>query len=290
MQRVMQRGSIVGGRWTSCWAAGVVGVLALTPLAALGDDAPDLLTEPFSFSLGTYILDSDTDVSLDGEVSEGSEVDWDNTFGGGDVTRFRVDGYWRFGDSDRHKVRALWFNYSRSKSKVLDEEIIWDDDVYPVDAKVNGELTFDIYELAYEYSFLHRDNFEVAANVGLHYANFSATLSAKAENSNGTLDEDLRREGSVGAPLPVIGLRALWRLPYDLWIDASGQFFALSIDEYDGNLQDYKVALTWQPKKWLGVGIGYDRFSVDVDVDKERFSGSLDWTYSGPMIFYSAAF
>jgi hypothetical protein len=82
----------------------------------------------------------------------------------------------------------------------------------------------------------------------------------------------------------------LWRLPYDLWIDASGQFFALSIDDYDGSLRDYKLVLTWQPKRWLGVGIGYDRFAVDVDVDKDRFRGSLDWTYSGPMLFYSAAF
>ena len=48
--------------------------------------------------------------------------------------------------------------------------------------------------------------------------------------------------------------------------------------------------LTWQPKPWVGVGIGYNSFKVDVDVEKDRFNGSLDWTYNGPMIFYSASF
>jgi hypothetical protein len=286
----MCRGSIARFSQVNRWAAALAGALVLNPLAAVAEEAPDLLAVPFSLSLGTYILGVNTDVELDGELNEGTKVDWDSTFGGGDLTRLRFDGAWRFGDSDRHKVRALWFNYSRSKSKVLEENIEWGDEVFPITAKVKGELNFDIYEMAYEYAFLHRDTYEVAANIGLHYAQFSTALSARAENSSGTLDRDIHREGSVDAPLPVIGLRGLWHLPYNLWIDASAQFFALSIDEYDGSLRDYKLVLTWQPKTWLGIGLGYDRFAVDLDVDKDRFRGSLDWTYSGPMLFYSAAF
>ena len=95
---------------------------------------------------------------------------------------------------------------------------------------------------------------------------------------------------SVAAPLPVIGLRGIWDLSNDFWLDVTAQYFALSIDDIDGSLQDYRVLVTWQPRKWLGVGLGYNRFTLDVDVDKDDFNGSLDWTYSGPMIFYSASF
>jgi hypothetical protein len=91
-------------------------------------------------------------------------------------------------------------------------------------------------------------------------------------------------------PLPVVGLRGLWKLPHDFYVDAQGQFFALSIDEYDGSVQDYRLMLTWQPKPWVGLGIGYNSFKVDLDVERERFDGSLDWKYDGPMIFYSASF
>ena len=107
---------------------------------------------------------------------------------------------------------------------------------------------------------------------------------------NGQLLVDVNREASVNAPLPVIGVRGLWQLTHDFYIDASAQYFALSIDEYDGSVTDMKFNVTWQPKPWLGIGIGYNVFGVDVGVDTNRFDGNLDWSYSGPMFFYSASF
>jgi hypothetical protein len=262
-------------------------LIAFSP-AAFADEAPNLLTDSFSLGLGTFIVGTDTKVRLDGNTGGGDQVDWENTFGGGDVTRFRLDGSWRF--ADRHQLRFLWFSAGRSDQATLEEDIEWGGEIFPVTAKVKGEFNFDIYELAYEYAFLRRDSYELTGTIGLHYTELSLALSAKASASGGTLTGDIREEGSVGAPLPVIGLRGLWSLPHNLWLNATAQYFALSIDEYDGSLQDYKLMLTWQPKKWLGLGIGYNRFAVDVDVDKTDFAGSLDWSYDGPMIQYSAVF
>jgi hypothetical protein len=68
------------------------------------------------------------------------------------------------------------------------------------------------------------------------------------------------------------------------------QFFRLSIDEYDGYLRSYQASLTWQPRSWLAIGLGYNLFSIDVDVENEGFDGTLDWVYRGPMVFYRASF
>jgi hypothetical protein len=38
------------------------------------------------------------------------------------------------------------------------------------------------------------------------------------------------------------------------------------------------------------LGPGYERFKVDVDVEKSDFNGSLDSVYDGPMIYYNASF
>jgi hypothetical protein len=273
-------------RHTGAWA--LLGTLALCPMAVLAGDAPNLLENPFYLGLGGYIVDTDTDVRLDGESGQGSNIDWERTFGGGDVTRFRFDGQWRF--ADRHKARFMWFNSSRDASRTLEEDIDWGDETFPVDARVDAEFSFDVYELAYEYAFLRRDNYEVSGSFGLHYTELDLTLSARAEFSDGALERDISESGNVGAPLPVFGLRGLWALPYDFWIDAQAQYFALSIDEYDGSLTDLRLLVTWQPKTWLGIGIGYNQFTVDVDVEKDKFNGSLDWTYEGPMLFYSASF
>ena len=179
---------------------------------------------------------------------------------------------------------------SRDNSRTFDRDIEWGGDVYPVGAKVDAEFSFTVIEVAYEYAFLRRDNYELDASIGLHYTDLSSSLKAKVEASGGTLTEDISNSASVAAPLPVFGLRGIWDLSHNFWLDATAQFFALSIDQYDGNLQDYRVLVTWQPKTWLGVGLGYNRFSIDVDVDTSNFDGSLDWTYSGPMLFYSASF
>lgn len=282
-------GTRVLGRLSSVAAANALLCLALIPARAMSDGAPDLLNDSFFISLGTYLVNTDATIRLDGTTQNaGTRVDWDRTFGDATATQFRLDAMWRF--AERHKLRALWFNTSRSQSRTIDEEIDWGGETFPVDAKVKGEVNWDIYELAYEYSFLRRDTYEVSASIGAYYATFDSSLSATITDPGGTTQRNARGDASVDLPLPVLGLRGLWVLPYDLSLDVSGQWFSLSFDQYSGNLQDYRATLTWQPKTWIGVGVGYDWFLAHGDVDASDFKGNLDWNFHGPMIYYSVSF
>jgi hypothetical protein len=272
------------------WAAAISG-LALLPLPALCDDSEGILDSSFSIALGTFIVDTDTTLRLDGNAGEqGKPIDWERNFGEGDVNRFRFDGFWRF--AERHKVRALVFTTSRNGSRTFDESFEWGGETFQANAKVDGELKFAIYELAYEYAFVRRDNYEVAASIGVHYADFEATLGSTvtASGSGQTVDRRFEKTGSIGAPLPVFGLRGTWLLSRTFSIDLSGQFFSLTYGDIEGNIQDYRALLNWQPKSWLGLGVGYDHFTIDVDVDGDHFKGTMEWAYQGPMIFYSVAF
>ena len=271
------------------WRTAIFG-LALLPAPALCDDAPSLLNNSFYLALGTFIVDTDTTLRLDGSAGQqGKPIDWEKTFGDGDVNRFRFDGFWRF--ADRHKLRALVFSTSRSGSRTFDDDIEWGGETYQGNATIDGKIKFSIYELAYEYAFMRGESYEVAASIGLHYADFEATLEGDVTptGAGGTAGR-VERTGSVGAPLPVLGLRGTWLLSPTFSIDVSGQYFDLTFGDVDGNIQDYRLLLNWQPKRWLGLGVGYDRFAVDVDVDASNFKGTMDWAYQGPMIFYSAAF
>ena len=270
-------------------AGAAIAGLALLPVPTLGDDSRGVLGDAFQISLGTFIVDTDTQLRLDGNAGEqGREINWEKNFGEGDVNRFRADGYWRF--ADRHKLRALVFSSSSSSSRTFDRDIVWGGETFPASATIDGELKFSIYELAYEYAFMRRENYELAASIGLHYADFKASLGAEVTGDGGAASTRIEKSGSVGAPLPVLGLRGTWLLSQTFSIDVSGQFFALTYGDIDGNLQDYRALLNWQPKSWLGLGIGYDRFSFDVNVDSSNFKGKMDWSYQGPMIFYSASF
>ena len=277
--------SVVGSRCAGPVAACFCLVVALPAQAA----GPDAFENPFHLTLGTFLVNSDTEVQVDGKLNTGTPVDWEKTFGDeGDQTRIRLDGSWRF--AERHRVRAMIFNTSRSDSREFEQDIEWEDEVFPVGARIKGEIDFAVYQVAYEYLFLRRESWELGASIGVHYTTFDAKLSGTVETPGGTGSGKRSADADLDAPLPVIGLHGTWGLGYDLWLDATAQFFSLSIDQYSGNLQDYRVGLTWQPKSWVGVGVGYNVFKVDVDVDTSGFKGALDWKYDGPMIFYSVMF
>ena len=86
------------------------------------------------------------------------------------------------------------------------------------------------------------------------------------------------------------GAHGMWRIGGNFYLDAQAQFFVLSFDKYDGNIVNYRAAFTWQPKRSVGIGLGYDHFTIDVDVDEANFMGSMDWTYSGPQAFFNLSF
>ncbi len=262
--------------------------MAFWPLAASAAEAPNLLTNQFHIVIGTFSISSEPTIELNGETTSGDKVNFDEVLGGGDASRVRLDADWRFGDSQRHKMRLIAFSMSRDNKKVIDEQIEWGDVTYPVDAELKAEFKFSVVELAYEYAFLRREDYELGGSIGLHYAGIDASLKAERTATGEVINRS--NDASVDVPLPVVGLRGLWKLPHNFYVDAQAQYFALAIDEYDGNVQDYRLMLTWQPKSWLGVGVGYNMFKVDLDVEKDKFNGSLAWKYDGPMVFYSASF
>lgn len=111
---------------------------------------------------------------------------------------------------------------------------------------MRGELQIQILEVAYEYAFFRRDDFEIAGTFGLHNLGITTQLSGTASGTGGDVI-DLRRQAKHEGPLPVVGFRGIWAFSDRFYADAQAQFFAASIDEYDGTLSDYKISVVWHP-------------------------------------------
>jgi hypothetical protein len=133
-------------------------------------------------------------------------------------------------------------------------------------------------------------NFELTASLGLHQTSLEASLRAEIDEGGELGVVSRGGPAKVNAPLPVIGARTLWRVGENVYLDFLGQAFYLTIDEYDGSILNARVAITWQPKAFIGLGLGYDWFRMDIDADRPRFTGSMDWIYSGPQVFLSVTF
>ena len=167
-------------------------------------------------------------------------------------------------------------------------EVEFGDIVIPLQAEISADLDTSIWELAYEYAFLHRENYEIAASLGVHSISFD--LGGLGQPGSRRWHPDPSGGAETSAPLPVVGLRGLWRVAGPVYFEASGQYFEAAVDDYDGDIQNYRVAIVWMPWRHFGIGAGYEEFKVDVDVEGDRFNGSLKWKYGGAILFGELAF
>ena len=265
---------------------------AVLLVAACGSGAAgaDALDDTFSLSLGAFVLSTKTTVRADGSagaglpVEVGTPIDVERELGVGDRTSFRLDGYWRF--LERHKIRVMYFDESRSAQATINEEIVFRGETYPVNTQVSTRFDTSVTELAYEYAFLRGEHYELAGSAGIHDLSFKLQLTAVGQNVN----TQASGKASVNGPLPVLGAHYVWEF-YPQWsLDAMFQFFALKFDQYDGNLQDYNASVVYMPWKNFGFGAGWNEFRTSVSISNSGYDGHLAWRYGGVRLFLRGSY
>jgi len=261
-------------------------------LALLGASAAQAspLDDTFDLSLGAFILSTHTTVRAGGSpgpaapVEIGTPIDVERQLGISDRTSFRLDGYWRF--FERHKLRVMYFDESRSTDKSITDEIVFRGQTYSVNTQVGTSFKTLVAELAYEYAFLRGEHYELAGSLGIHELTFKLQLTAVGQNVNA--QQSARAD--VTGPLPVIGVHYVWEF-YPRWsLDAMFQFFALKYQQYDGNLQDYTATVYYMPWKNFGFGAGWNEFRTNVNIDNASYDGNLTWRYGGLRLFFKASY
>jgi hypothetical protein len=260
---------------------------------AQGSPAEALLNNSFVGSIGGFILSTDTKARFNGSSSTNPDVDFDQTFGNGhDSTRIRADALWRI--TPNHHLRFLYFDNKTDRSRTIDRNVQWGDYTFQAGGLVEAETKFRLYELAYEYAFLRQQNFELSGTLGVHYMEVKARLSGNATitdaQGNVSTASFASKQASVPLPLPVIGLRAGWAVAPQLYLEGQGQYFQAKVGDYDGSVTDLRATATWMFSQSFGVGLGYNRFTTKVDVERTSFNGQVRVGYSGLMLFATGTF
>lgn len=261
----------------------------LTLLVSLLGAAPGCLGPPaleerhavldrrFSLAVGAQLLsDFDSEIRLDSDSGRGTTIDLEDGLGvESSVQVLRVDADWRI--SPRHGLNFSFFEIDRQGTRRIDEEIRFGDVVFPIDAKLDTDTKIGVLKLAYRYFFSVGERHEIAASFGFH------TMDMNFELASGLLDRE--EDADAVAPLPVVGVTGAYALGQRTRVMAIGEFFALEFDDFDGYLGDIRVTLDHDLSKHFGVGIGYNRFDLDVDLEASDFSGAVDWGYNGLMLY-----
>lgn len=262
----------------------IIFVLAIcTPARA--DDY--MLPDTFMLRLGGYSIQSaNTVMRLDSaNAPVGAYIDFNDTLGGETrATVFRADGLYRF--NEHHGVAFAWYDVKFTGSRVLNTQIDWGGQTYPVNAQVDSKLEFEVYKLNYQYSVFHDEKAELGASFGFHIMRLSAGISGTSTTGTGQAKNE-----KVTAPLPVWGLFADYNFTPRFSAYYNYQFFFINVDnKFKGGLQDFIFGLEYRIFRNVAVGAAYNRFALAAEIKKDVATWKVNTNWNGGMLYGAVYF
>lgn len=269
--------------------AGVLCFLALClPGMTFAQNSParhPLLEDTFTAGLGAFVFNRDFTLRVDGESSN-LEVDFDEAANlSSDDATFSATLRWRFGEK-----WSLWSQYFYSedtKRAELTEDVPWRDVVFRQGTFVEAGLDISVVRLFMGRIFNAGPKHEFGAGAGLHWLEIGASIAGEAlinDQSTGFYSDDV----DAGAPLPNIGAWYLYT-PTPRWaIETRLDWLEASFDEYSGGLWNASVGAQYQAFEHFGVGLSYQFFRLNVDVDNDHWDGATELTFQGPFLSVTA--
>src|SRR5579864_478742 len=218
------------------------GVLALASVAALAwfatrAHAEDYLSpteERVRLSLGVVRLSNNTNLQLDSSAGvQGTAVNAEDTFAL-DKSDYeaKIQAMVRVGE--RHRLRFDYFSLDRSDSTTVTQPIVFRDVTLLPGDPLNSDLSIRTFGIAYGYSFLHGDKYEVAATIGISDTDISARARVQTQARHVDQTED------QAGPFPTLGLDATYVLSKRFYFDGRAQYMKVRVDDLDGSLGIYE--------------------------------------------------
>jgi len=268
-----------------CKGAGVVAALTLAG-AVQAQGTEEKLPDRFSLRLGGYnVRNADTVMRLDANNAPvGTFVDFHDTLGGeNSATVLRLDGLYRF--NENHAVGFGWYDLKLKGSRTLARDIEWGGQTYAAGAQVDSQLKFDTYKLNYQYSLFHNEQVELGVLVGVHVMRTSAGITATGAT------QSQNQSQAVTAPLPVWGLYGSYNFTLRFSAFYSYQMFNINYqDRVSGGLQDFLVGMEYRLFRNFGLGLAYNRFSLNMKAKGDNATLYLDTAWNGGMLYGTVYF
>jgi len=273
-------------------AALTLAVLAC-PWAAIADGEPaagdagsqpvpehPALNDRFVFMLGGYSAATSTGARLDANTGVGVVVDFEDALDMAD-SKLILESEFRWRINERWRLDANYFSLNRTSERVLEEEIEWGDEIFPIGADVDSRFKISDLRAAVGYSFFRRRDKELGIGVGIH----ATKLQASIESSGGEAEAT-----DVSAPLPVVNFYATMALT-DTWaMNTRLDWLSLNYGDYSGDIRFVALDFLYQPFRHVGFGFGYHGLLYDLEMDNTDWRGRVRLQVNGPSAFVTASF
>jgi hypothetical protein len=258
--------------------------LTLAALPARGEDYSSPTEERVQLTLGFLHVSSATHVRLDSDTgAPGTMVDGEDTFGL-DKSDFEPKFQAMVRVGERSRLRFDYFSLDRTGDVTLTSPIQFRDVQLLTGDPLQTTLSLRTLGITYEYSFLHRERFELAATLSVNETDISA--QGKVSTQTRHLDQT---EDAAG-PIPTVGLDSTWVVSKRFYLDGRGQYLKVNIDSIHASLGLYELDALYRLRPNIAFGVGYSIIKADLLSRKPTESGVFDFDTKGPEAFVRIAF
>lgn len=253
-----------------------------TPLLAQhGSAVHPWLEDDFTIGVGGYLPSKDFKVRVDGNVP-GEDINFDE---GVDVAKTDATGSvsfrWVFGE--KWSFAGQYWSTSDDGSVELADDIYWGDNVLRAGSNVGAGVSVDVARTFFGREFSAGPSHEFGAGLGLHWLKIGAYVEGEIFVND--LSTGFRRESvSARAPLPNIGAWYWYAFSPRWLLSTRLDWFGATYGDYSGDLWNANAGINFQAWDHVGLGLSYQYFAINLDVDKSDWRGNVELIYSGPFL------
>jgi hypothetical protein len=260
-----------------CCSAVAFGALT----AAAHADVPAPL-DRVSVSFGDFYPTVETRVSANGPGITGSEVDFQHDLGLDEhrsLPAVRLDLL----VLDNQGFSAGGYVYSKRAGATLNRDLVFDDDVFRVNAFVDAKLTLRTYHAEWRWWLSPDDNDVVGIGLGAAYYDLRGSIAGAVSINGGSVHARGSAEGNAVAPLLTLGWRHSFTPELRGYADISG--VRKPFGTVRGHLVNGTLGLEFMPWENAGVAIEYSANDLDLSASKESWEGRAKIHFYGPAAF-----
>jgi len=173
-------------------------------------------------------------------------------------------------------IYANYYGFNRSKFNTLGRDIIWKGDTIPAGTMSEVYFKTQVFSAGYLLSILKKPESFLGTYINFYIMPISLGIRSNYNNADHNL--------SVIAPLPNIGLIAMFKLTRWLSVYSSMGFFSLYTRYLGGYIQDLNISFPIRITHWLGVSVNYQRLFVHAIFPDQAVDTYVDYDFKGPAV------